>query len=209
MSALINLTLKQKLPEGAWEYLQARYSEPHRHYHTWAHIENMLEMYEEIKDRLTMKWAVQVAILYHDVIYDPTITSNESQSAALAFETFEKMYFFSTCEVIEDLILCTKTHQLFDGTNGYEDDYKYFLDMDLASLGVSEEQFDLNGGNIRKEYSHLSDEEYEAGRLAFFNSFLERDRIYHTDYFYDKFEVKARDNLTRSKKILEEKVNGL
>lgn len=208
MSTPINLTLKQNLPDGAWEDLQVRYGEPHRHYHTWEHIENMLEMFEEIKYSLENRVAVEFAILYHDVIYDPNSFDNEERSADLSMEILGPMYTHNVREIVEALILHTKTHKIHEESYVAGGDLQYFLDMDLASLGVSEEQFDLNGENIRKEYAHLTDEEYEAGRLAFFNSFLARDRIYFTDYFYDKFEVLARNNLTRSKEILEEKING-
>lgn len=208
MGTPINLTLEQKLPDGAWEDLQTRYSEPHRYYHTWGHIENMLETFEEIKYNLDNRVAVEMAILYHDVIYDPNSFDNEERSADLSMELLSPMYIYNVREIVETLILHTKEHKIHEESYVAGGDLGYFLDMDLASLGVSEEQFDINGKNIRKEYAHLTDEQYNAGRLSFFDSFLARDRIYFTDYFYDKFEVKARDNLTRSKKALEEKNNG-
>lgn len=48
---------------------------------------------------------------------------------------------------------------------------------------------------IRKEYSHLSDRDYQLGRKKFLIQFLAKTRIYYTDYFYQWLELTARNNL--------------
>jgi len=48
---------------------------------------------------------------------------------------------------------------------------------------------------IRKEYSWLSDRDYQQGRKQVLTNFLAREKIYYTDYFYQKLERQARANL--------------
>jgi len=54
---------------------------------------------------------------------------------------------------------------------------------------------------IRIEYSIFSDEEYTQGRQKVIHTFLSQDRIYQSDYFFEKFEVLARNNLKRELNI--------
>ena len=65
--------------------LEARYAEPHRHYHTRRHIEQCLQFLDLVPDltdgeRRTLTWA----IWWHDAIYDPEAPDNEARSAELA-----------------------------------------------------------------------------------------------------------------------------
>ena len=66
--------------------LRARYAEPHRAYHTWHHIEDMLGRFAAIADGLRDREAFELAILFHDAVYDPKAGNNEEQSAAMMRE---------------------------------------------------------------------------------------------------------------------------
>ena len=73
------------------ELILSRYSEEHRFYHTLSHIHNLLTLSNEYKDLLRDKEVVDMAILFHDIIYEPSnhdpSNSNEIQSA-IVFEEF-------------------------------------------------------------------------------------------------------------------------
>lgn len=71
-------------------------------------------------------------------------------------------------------------------------------DIDLSILGQKPETFDRYEKGIRAEYSWLSDADYSEGRTKILSSFLNRRRIYFTDWFERKYGAQARDNLTRS-----------
>jgi len=51
--------------------LRNRYAEPQRRYHTWAHIEALLGWFALRRDHLHDPVAVELAILFHDAVYDP------------------------------------------------------------------------------------------------------------------------------------------
>ena len=59
----------------------AHYSEPHRHYHTLAHIVVCQELLSAT-DHASLE--LRLAIVYHDIIYDTHRSDNEAESAKLA-----------------------------------------------------------------------------------------------------------------------------
>jgi len=62
----------------------ARYREPQRHYHTMQHIDECFERWQELRAHATHPAEVQLALWFHDVIYDTQRSDNEARSAALA-----------------------------------------------------------------------------------------------------------------------------
>jgi predicted metal-dependent HD superfamily phosphohydrolase len=87
--------------ERWWRELETRYSEPHRHYHTLRHIEEMLDLLPHADETVVM------AVWFHDAIYGGE--RNEERSAELAREALTELRF-PTIETVEQLILATKTH---------------------------------------------------------------------------------------------------
>jgi predicted metal-dependent HD superfamily phosphohydrolase len=102
---------------------------------------------------------------------------------------------------IQGLLQAHKTvPRLLRGTNLAE----VFLDLDLSILGASEDDYDDYTKLIREEYSCYSAEEYRNGRIKVLKGFLNRERLYFTDYFHKKYEVRARENIEREIKSLED-----
>lgn len=92
---------------------------------------------------------------------------------------------------MQQIILSTRKHEPF-----LEDrDNLIFLDVDLSILGAAPDRYLAYSQAIRQEYHRLSDRDYQAGRKQVLTQFLARDRIYYTDYFYQKLESSARKNL--------------
>src|SRR5262245_45747395 len=69
------------------EDLLARWSEPHRYYHTANHLRVVLAVVHEHSSRAEDPMAVRLAAWYHDAIYDPHRVDNEEASALLAEAT--------------------------------------------------------------------------------------------------------------------------
>jgi len=91
------------------------------------------------------------------------------------------------------LILATKHDEL-----QRDHDAKLMVDIDLSILGQPRDVFDQYEVNIRKEYAHVPDEQFRLGRKNILQSFLDRESIFATDFFKEKYESKAIENLTRS-----------
>ncbi len=164
--------------------LEARYAEPHRHYHTLAHIEHMLELLPHA-DETTV-----AAVWFHDAIYDGP--RNEERSAELAARALRELGF-AQIPLVEQMILATKSHEQHD----LPAPALAFLDADLAILGSEREPYDEYVRQVRAEYAHVPDDAFRIGRNAILRAFLARPRIYFTDEFFERFEKRARANLER------------
>jgi len=70
-----------------------------------------------------------------------------------------------------------------------------FLDFDLAILGTSKAEYAVYAEQIKKEYSQYSPEDYCQGRIAVLQGFLNRERLYFTDHYWEKYEAVARRNI--------------
>ena len=181
-----------KVDDATMQELRARYAEPHRAYHTWHHIEDMLGRFAAIADGLRDRETFELAILFHDAVYDPKASDNEEQSAILMRERLAGRMAPAALDAIEALIMATKTHQ-----PGVHPDAPYLIDIDLAILGAEPADFDAYDAAIRKEYAHVPHDAYRAGRTRVLQSFLDRERIFLTAAFAP-LEARARGNLERA-----------
>jgi predicted metal-dependent HD superfamily phosphohydrolase len=173
---------------SAFNDLTARYSEPHRAYHTLAHIEHCLAEFDAVRPLAADPDAIELAVWYHDAVYDPKAADNEQRSAALAFDAIEHASLpASLARSVAELIVATKHREL--PTDG---DAQLLVDIDLSILGQSEERFDEYERQIRKEYERVPEEQFVAGRAKILQSFLDRPTIYATQFFREKYEAQAR-----------------
>src|SRR5262249_29142305 len=130
------------VPAAVLADLKKRYGEPQRAYHTWAHIEQLLALFEEAKPRLHDPIAVLYAILYHDAIYEPTRSDNEEKSAELVSSLNSDILDQSTKAKAAALVLATKHHAVPAGlSSGDAEDAAMFLDMDLSILAAPAAEF--------------------------------------------------------------------
>jgi len=174
--------------------LSARYTEQHRAYHNLTHVAHCLEEFEAARRLTSEPEAVELAIWYHDIVYDPRAKDNENRSAELASKAIRGMGLNEDLNArVARLILSTKNHD-----SSGDQDAPVMVDVDLSILGAGPESFDEYERQIRKEYAWVSDETFAAGRSSVLKSFLNRPTIYSTNLFQQKYEQPARANLKRS-----------
>lgn len=187
------------VPPDVLDELRARYGEPQRAYHTWAHLEALLSWYAEVRPALNDAQAVLYAVLFHDAVYDPTRGDNEALSAVLLRDRMAGRLPTDTLEQAAGLIGATHRHLLPEGLSAEAaGDAALFLDMDLSILGAPEAVFDAYEVNVRTEYAHVPEAAFRAGRAAILSAFLGRERLYFSDWGHARFEAAARANLSRS-----------
>ena len=78
-----NMKLNTEKSQVLYQILLDAYTEPHRHYHTVQHIVECLDLYHQVKKQLEQTLWVELAIWFHDVVYDPQSNENEMRSALL------------------------------------------------------------------------------------------------------------------------------
>lgn len=171
--------------------LVTAYREPQRFYHTLQHVEECLDHLDRAP--CARSALVEMALWFHDAVYDPKSSDNEERSAALAAAALKDGCVPGpTAAEAQRLILLTKTHQPGEGA-----DDAILIDIDLAILGADESRFEEYERQIRREYSWVAEDVYRARRTAILKGFLARRHLYLTSAFRQRFEDRARANLTR------------
>ena len=170
--------------------LIARYSEPHRRYHTLQHLEECFARFDEIRDLAQHPAEVEIALWFHDAIYDPRRDDNEARSAAWAKSSVPDA---SAGERIHALVMATRHESEPHGA-----DARLMVDVDLSILGAPERRFEEYENQVREEYVFVPDSEYRRGRQAILQRFWSRPTIFSTRTFIERYEAQARANLARA-----------
>lgn len=183
--------LDAKAP-SEWPGIEAAYAG--RAYHNLSHLEEMLGHFTAIPTDIAPAAPpiFGIALIYHDIIYSAGRKDNEAKSAELALNALEKMGANNGQQrYCLGLIMATKTH------DAATEDEALLVDMDLAVLARSPAGYDAYARAVRKEFSRFPGFLYRPGRKKALRHFLEKRRIYQTDYFHQRFEDAARANLER------------
>ena len=137
--------------------------------------------------------AVELALWFHDAVYDPKAGDNEEQSAAMAKDCLETGGLSKLAVTVSDLVMATKSHSTEAGP-----DAALMVDVDLSILGKGEQRFTEYEAQIREEYRSVPKLIFNFKRAEILERFLARSRIYATDFFATKYEQQARRNLAGS-----------
>lgn len=181
-----------------WNEIEKRYSEKGRCYHNLLHLENMFKELETIREKISNFTVVSFSIFYHDIVYNATSKSNEEKSALLTETRLAELNLNNDLiNAVSTQILATKFHQKSE-----DEDTNYLLDADLSILGKDLESYLAYTQMIRKEYSIYPDLLYKPGRKKVLKHFLELNSIFKTDYFKEKYEVRAKENISTEIQLL-------
>jgi predicted metal-dependent HD superfamily phosphohydrolase len=181
-------------PDQVFDELVVRYSETHRAYHTLRHLDECFSHLSKVRPQCNHPAEIELAIWFHDAIYDPRSSRNEELSAQWA-EHVVIAAGISTevAHRVRDLVMATKhnaTSTSFDAC--------VLVDVDLSILGSDIERFDEYEDQVRREYSWVPEPAFRSSRASILKEFLLRSSIYSTEYFRKGLEARARKNIERS-----------
>lgn len=162
------------------------YSETSRHYHNSTHIEEMLDYAALHNSGLShiKKIALDLAIVFHDVVYVTKNKTNEEDSYLYFFQCLsshignlfgngvipdEKLREINVS--VEELIMATKNHN-YDET--LPEEVKIIIKADLQRLTIPFSDFWKNTKELMKEYSYVDWSDFKKGRMAFFKSYKDK-----------------------------------
>ncbi|MFZ4631811.1 MAG: N-methyl-D-aspartate receptor NMDAR2C subunit [Patescibacteria group bacterium] len=178
---------------NAYIDLLERYNEPHRKYHNLGHINHCLAELNSVWLWTEEPSVLALAIWYHDAIYDIGANDNEERSADLVEGVMRDFL------LAEDLI--TKVRDIIIATKHLEVpksfDAKLMLDIDISNIG-SADKFKETNKLVREEYSFAPENAFNSGRSNILQSFLDRPSIYLTEFFQEKYEKTARENIEKA-----------
>ncbi|MFT7676708.1 MAG: putative metal-dependent HD superfamily phosphohydrolase [Planctomycetota bacterium] len=179
---------------GLLASVQAGYAEEQRAYHTLQHLEECFAALEPAAHLAERIAEVELALWFHDAIYETKGSGSEEQSARWAEK--ELLAGGASAEVasrVAGLVLATKHDAVPEGA-----DAQLLVDVDLSILGADPVRFDEYEQQVRREYGWVPVVLFRSNRAKLLASLLERPSLYSTSWFAERLEQRARKNLARS-----------
>lgn len=181
-------------PQETYAELVRHYCEPHRAYHNCQHLDECLRVRRLINAACHAPAEVDLALWFHDALYDPLRSDNERRSAQWLDDVARDNGLGDEVRSrLHGLIMVTR----HDGAPASADE-AVLVDTDLAILGASAERFEEYDRQVRREYRYVPLFVYRRKRCQVLEGFLARERIYATAPYFDAFEQQARVNLARA-----------
>lgn len=193
---LITVLEKIEIPEKECQFVVNEvfkyYNEPHRTYHNLSHLQSLFKVSALTNQSLKNPTVFQLAIIFHDIIYEIGKKDNEVKSAALAVELLDGHLSKEDSVLLTEIIESTAKHE----PQVDHPDLLLFLDCDLSVLAAPNAVYKDYAKAIRQEYIKYPTILYRPGRRKVLQHFLKKERIYFTDFFFENYESQARANLS-------------
>lgn len=168
-----------------------RYAEPQRRYHTQQHLAECLQLFDEARALAQHAAEVELALWFHDAIYELRGSDNEGRSADWAHEALVAAGVAGDAALrVRELVLATRHDALPQGQ-----DAQLLVDIDLSILGAEPARFAEYEQQIRAEYGFVPGFLFRHKRRAILQAFLDRPQLYATPFMHERFEAQARINL--------------
>ncbi len=137
---------------------------------------------------------VEIALWFHDAIYELKSKDNERRSADWAQrELAARGAAGDVLQRVDSLIMAT-----CHNAAPTDPDQQLLVDIDLSILGSLPARFAEYDLQVKAEYSWVPRPLYRVKRKQVLQGFLNRPFIYNTRYFRQNFENLARANLQRA-----------
>lgn len=182
--------------EAAGAYLLGRWSEPQRQYHDVTHLSAVLDVIDSWAGLAPHPDRVRVAAWMHDAVYDPQALGDANERDSAAFAQGLLATLGAPDEVAAEvarLVGLTAGH----ATGDDDPDGELLCDADLAILAGDDQRYAAYTAAIRREYAHVPDDAFKAGRAQVLTALLELPSIYRLPPLREAWEDRARANLRR------------
>lgn len=184
------------LASDTWAAIAAAYGEPQRHYHTLDHIRALLGLRAVNAALFGDPHIADLAILLHDIVYDPARSDNEAASAVWARGRLRTLGFPSDqIDTVARYIELSRHDAIAIAGIDPVSDLALFLDLDLSILAAEPAAYRDYTRAIRCEYAVYPDLIYRPGRARVLRRFIERPAIYASQHFGTRWETAARRNI--------------
>lgn len=189
--------------EGRWpiaglhvvrDTLLAAWTAPERGYHDARHLGEVLDRLDELASGGVDFPSLPVALAawFHDGVYD-ALPGAEERSAAWAERALSDSLDQELVAEVARLVRLTEHHRPAVG----DESGAALSDADLAILAADEERYAAYVAGVRREYAHVPDAAFTAGRTAVLRDLLAAPTLFHTAYARERWEARARANVER------------
>jgi predicted metal-dependent HD superfamily phosphohydrolase len=158
------------------------------------HLEECFAALDALRPDGTDATAVELALWFHDAIYDVHRHDNEERSAAWAASILARAGVpQAMVDKVTSLVLATRHH-----ASSADPDTCMLVDADLAILGAAPARFREYERQIRAEYAHVPEPVFAQKRGQILEDFLRRPVLFVTPAFHPWHEQQARRNLAEA-----------
>ncbi|HEX6270769.1 MAG TPA: hypothetical protein VFZ43_11065 [Anaerolineales bacterium] len=186
------------MPHDVFEELISAYSSPNRFYHNLTHIEDCLSLFEQAKFLAAHPEELELAIWFHDAVYDTRKSDNEQKSAKWAEAVISQAGLTKEiAERVSHSILATRHNMEVT-----DSDAQVLVDVDLSILGREPHIFWRYEKNIRKEYAWVPEDLFRQKRIEVLRGLLGRRSIYYHEEYREQYESRARVNVEQAIELL-------
>ncbi|PVG84623.1 hypothetical protein DDE18_03205 [Nocardioides gansuensis] len=157
-------------------------------YHDLRHLAEVLDRIDEL-DAAGVRFdrvPVVLAAWFHDAVYDGE-PGAEERSAAWAATVLPD----PPAAEVARLVRMTEHHRPDD----HDPNGCVLSDADLAILGAAESRYEEYAADVRREYAHVPDLDFRAGRAAVLEDLAAKPRLFQTPEAADLWEARARQNV--------------
>lgn len=177
---------------AVWLTLKQHYQEPHRHYHTLAHLTHCLGELDFARDHVTEFNAIEMAIWFHDIIYHYGSRDNEILSVAFFRQIAAPTMPAAFVDRVSEFIIATQhTGEAKDAS------VAFVVDIDLSGFGLPWDDYLSDSDALRHEANGVSDEKYYQGKLRFLTELQRWPSLFQTTFFRNRLESRAQSNIAR------------
>lgn len=193
---------------GTFAVLDAAYRQPHRAYHTWEHIDALLEGLRRFERLASRPDLVAAAIFWHDAVHRARDADGrarpDAQNVRDSVEAFRRHTLLrgGEAQAVEDLVMATADHANAVAAKehypGFAADLDLFVDLDLSPLAAPWEDFADNTRKIRTESLGVEETEFAADQASMLEGFARAGApIYRRAETRALWDAPARANLER------------
>lgn len=171
--------------------LLAAWGSPDRGYHDRRHLTEVLDRLDElaIAGAPFPRVPVLLAAWFHDGVYDGAHDAEE-RSAQWAERALPGLVPDDVVAETARLVRLTADHRPQPGDAAGE----ALTDADLAILASDPDRYADYVAGVRREYAHVPDEAFAAGRAEVLRSLLAKPTLFHTAAARRHWEPAARAN---------------
>ncbi|WP_328462850.1 metal-dependent phosphohydrolase [Actinoplanes sp. NBC_00393] len=180
--------------DAAAQHLLSRWTEPQRHYHDVSHLASVLDVVDQFAGLAPHPDRVRLAAWMHDAVYDPRALGDANERDSAEFAEGLLLTLGAPAEVageVARLVGLTAGH----ATGEDDPDGELLCDADLAILASAADRYAHYTSAIRREYAHVPDDAFRAGRTQVLQELLRLPAIYRLAPIHDEWESRARANL--------------
>jgi predicted metal-dependent HD superfamily phosphohydrolase len=177
-----------------FDRLYAAWSAESRRYHNVEHLIDCLRELDGANARVPTADLVELALWYHDVVYEPRAGDCEERSARmLVLDAAALAIPLASAMDAAALVRATQHGALSDAARSVGADL--VADIDLSILGRDVLRFMDYEFSVEEEYAPASTIRFRFARGRFLATLLDREPLFRTEHFHSRYEERARGHI--------------